>query len=187
MKMFLRVNAEMANMFLTDIVKVELPTGDRPRHYAVWKCYASAAIKQFLAAQSQDCQSWHHSGKFVHVGVSLSSMDSEIADILSKRPDVTRVVTHACHPNMVEIKNRSYGYGEWYGWCPLVAPVSSISPVEQQFRDLAGKTDLYYQYSDSIHVWRAGEARHKALMEEGKALGLSRDQMDRIIRSMMAK
>lgn len=189
MKLFLRVNRTMARSLVDRIVKVTQPAQveGMKTHHCVWTLTYDATLVSFLRCQDPESFQVSPCGKFANVGVSLSAMTMDVAAILAERPDITRVVTHTRHQQVHMIQNDKFGYSPWIGWCPLVAPVSSISPAEQQFRDLAGKTDLYYQYSDSIAVWRAGEARHKALMEEGKALGLSRDQMDRIIRSLMAR
>lgn len=108
----------------------------------------------------------------------------DVAAILAERPDVTRVVTDTRHQQVHMIQNDEFGYSPWIGWCPLKPLASVQSPEEKAFRLLAKEVDLYYQFSDSPSVWRAGEARYQELLRDGRALGLSGDQMDRIIRSM---
>ena len=187
MKLFLRVNHKMARDFVTHILSVEMPNqrNGLPVHRCVWVVADNPWVRGFLSQQEPECWERDRDGN-IRLGISYSRMDRSTAVELSSRPHVTRVVTHHLHSNP-KACNEHVGFAEWIGWCLLVPIVPEVSQAEADFRILASKTDLYYQYSDSIHVWRAGEARHKALMEEGKALGLSRDQMDQIIRSIMAK
>lgn len=189
MKMFLRVNLQMARSLVARIVKVTQPVQVQgmKTHHCVWGLPYDALVVSFLRHQGTDCFTVSPCGKFVKLGVSLSAMTMDVANVLAERPDITRVVTHVRHKEVHMIQNDSFGYSPWIGWCPLKPPVIEQSPEEKAFRLLAAKVDLYYTFSDSLSVWKAGEASFKALMRDGRALGLSQDQMDRIIRSMTAK
>lgn len=189
MKMFLRVNREMARSLIGRIIKVTLPSqvAGMKTHHCVWELSYDALVVSFLRHQGTDCFTVSPCGKFVKLGISLSAMTMEVAGILAERPDVTRVVTHVRHKEVYMIQNDHFGYSPWIGWCPLKPPVIEQSPEEKAFRLLAKGVDLYYTFSDDPSVWRRGEARYRELIRDGRALGLSDTEMDRIIRNMTAK
>ena len=187
MKMFLRVDSEMAKLFVRNIVAVTIPTSINglKTHRTIWQCEINYMIADWLARQPSD--SYMVDGKFVKVGVSLSKMDMATAKILARRADVTRVCVHVRHAETAMIDNEEFGFSAFIGWCPLKPIVVDQSPEEKAFRLLAKGVDLYYQFSDDPSVWRRGEARYRELIRDGRALGLSETAMDSIIRSMTAK
>ena len=186
MKMFLRVNLQMAKALIGDIVKVVQPAEKQgmKTHHCIWRCTYNAKLVSFLRCQDSESFKVSPCGKFVDIGVSLSAMTMDVAGVLAERPDITRVVTHTRHKEVHMIQNGEFGYSPWVGWCPLKPIVAVQSPEEKAFRLLASGADLYYQFSDSPSVWRAGEARYRELLRDGRALGLSETAMDQIIRSM---
>lgn len=62
---------------------------------------------------------------------------------------------------------------------PLFAPSAEL---EKKFKDSLEGHDFWYDYSDSLSVWKAGEARTKELKDGGVAMGLSRSDVDRLYR-----
>ena len=186
MKMFLRVNREMARALIGHIVNVTQPSQVQgmKTHHCVWTLVYNAVVVSFLRHQGSDCFTISPCGKFVKLGVSLSAMTKDVAGVLAERPDVTRVTVTTRHKEVYMIQNDEFGYSPWIGWCPLKPPVIEQSSEEKAFRLLASGVDLYYQFSDDPSVWRRGEARYRELIRDGRALGLSETAMDSIIRRM---
>ena len=185
MKMFLRVDYKMIEALMGSIIKVELPDANNgwENHYCVWYCHAGAKVKTWLAGQESDSHVFDSDKSFVRVGVSYSTMSIEIAQRLSTL-SVTKVFMN---PNQLAttIKNPWFGYVPTVGWFPLHA--FSETEEERKFREMASKVDLYFDYIENLRGWRAGKQRFDQLIKDGHALGLSREKMDQIIRSLMSK
>lgn len=205
-KTFVRVDQAMIDLLLPEVItghQVE-------DHWGFWVFNAktiSPKIKEWLACQPSD--SWavvrftsayqrliaDPEGTRIAVGVSLSQVTPEqIRQMLDSRKPISIIevetgllrYTVTKNPNIYTADRdffyvpRFVGQGLPEPIKPSVSMRSSNTELEQKFKDSLNGHDFWYDYSDSLSVWRAGEARTKDLKDAGIAMGLSRSDVDRL-------
>lgn len=132
---------------------------------------------------------------YLTIGVSLSMLDQEqIRRIHDTGDQFSLVEADVTFGNYLPTKNPSLFTlpGKDFLYIPrchkAAMPVemqvdeSAIrhAEIEQKFIDSLVGHDFFYEYSDSLSVYRAGKAHEEKLKLEGCAMGLSKSDVDRL-------
>ncbi len=120
--------------------------------------------------------------KYVLFGVSLKEAIYEDFKILTENPTFTILDLHkdvlnderrkTANPNIFKIISI-------YAWHDPKTRLG-LTKEEQDWIDMWKGVDIYYQYSDSLSVYKAGKAACEHIFSEGKKLGIPRKRMDEL-------
>ena len=127
---------------------------------------------------------------YLAIGVSLSALNREQiqrlirtkgslsvieADVTLPGYDVTK------NPNLFTQGSTGFLYTSRYKAELTLAPKEeSSSDLAKKFLDSLEGHDFWYDYSDSLSVYKAGKARAEALKRAGCEMGLTGDEVERL-------
>lgn len=129
--------------------------------------------------------------RYVFVGISLKEISGKQYGMLNKRnPNVFAAgMFNGINPLAIKTNNPNlYIWGGNYVWAePLkseVLPSGELLDLhntqELEFVKSLEGFDFWYSYSDSLSVYRAGEARQKEIIEKGVGLGLTKKRAEEL-------
>lgn len=136
-------------------------------------------------------------GDRIAIGISLSDISPEQIRMLIDSRKAMSIITCSIDESYSRTKNphiytdplknglTTYMYVKKGLGLPETA--KPIIPVYQVPQNLVEKFmtsleghDFFYDYSDSLAVWKAGKAAEKRLKEEGVAMGIPREEVERL-------
>lgn len=136
----------------------------------------------YAELSGDESMSWMSKSRYVLFGVSLKEATYEDFKILTKNhaftildlhKDILEDVRHkTANPNIFKLT-------ALYVWHDPKTRLG-LTKEEQDWIDMWKGVDIYYQYSDSLSVYKAGKAACEHIFSEGKKLGIPRKRMDEL-------
>lgn len=130
---------------------------------------------------------------YLTIGISLSTVtEQQIAQMLSDRRSFGIVPCDLAYGDFNETKSPllfTKGDANFLYAQRIVKPIEELiahlRPVpkpelEKKFLDSLNGHDFWYDYSDSLSVWKRGDAEMKRLKAEGIEMGLSKSDVERL-------
>lgn len=197
---FLRINQEMVDILLPHLVAV-IPYKELHCHWLFNIDNTNTKLIDWLMAQSGESigigsvntttLSLEEAAnpKYAVVGISYSTLTTEMLTKIVSRTNSRMTDVHDFKYLNYAVKTRNpllmwcrerkqYYYESQNPMYDKFKTKTSLSELEQKFISSLAGHDFFYEYSDSLNVYKAGKRREAELKEAGVKMGLTHNQVD---------
>lgn len=197
---FLRIDQQIMDDVLPHLVAV-IPYNELHCHWLFSIDNSNAKLANWLMAQSGEAIGLGSvneetmelqdvaNPKYVVVGISYSTLTVDMLTRLAMRVNtrMTDVDAFKYLSNAVKTRNplimwnrerKQYYYESENPVYAKFKTVSNLTELELQFVESLTGHDFFYEYSDSLNVYKAGKQREAFLKENGVKMGLSQTRVE---------
>ena len=208
-KNFIRIDASIISMIKDNGGRIERYLGDNTKpHWAIVSFYRDNINKEILdfVKANEGCHTYLYNarswlnpmwmegkeGDDIFIGISMSTLTEELSDSLIGVRGIVPIsedfAVEKVAENLYAVAVDLFGVVRKSS-LPIdlsshnvAAPTVQISDNESIFKSWLEKLDLFYEYSDSMSVFKAGQKRLNDTIEKGiNELGLTKAQCDKFV------
>ena len=186
---YIRLNAELIELLKANIVTSIVIEGKWLQLGMRHDTYLDQRIMTWLEAQSPSAY-YRGADDRIMIGVSLSQLDFSQLEYLGRSKIIRAIspinrnyanaVANPSQPLLAVVPNSGIFYLETKAFDKKMEELAAarkspdqLNATELAFMESLNGHDFWYDYSDSISVYRAGEARTKDLLDAGVESGLT--------------